>query len=161
MRVIGRLLSQLEAKVGFAAYYRQRRRASCCAQLTPSLPRVVTWIVALVRRQQRLFGRTPRQASFDGAVASRDNLAVVKALSVAGVCFAKQRGLAIRDMVRSACVYDTLRRFRAGIEAGISLLERVFGLARCIRKGAAGFHAYVRAAVLAANLLLLARHRLA
>lgn len=64
-------------------------------------------------------------------------------------------------MVRSEWVYDKLRRFRAGIEAGISLLKRVFGLARCVWKGAPGFHAYVRTAVLAANLLLLARHRLA
>ena len=39
-------------------------------------------------------------------------------------------------------------------------MKRVFGLARCVWKGAAGFHAYVRTAVLAANLLLLARARL-
>ena len=77
------------------------------------------------------------------------------------MCFAKKRGLAVRDMVRSAWVYDKLRRFRAGIESGISLLKRVFGLARCGWKGARGFHAYVRTAVLAANLLLLARHQLA
>lgn len=122
-------------------------------------PGDVTWTVPLVRRQQRLFGQPPRQASFDGAFASQDNLADVKALGVADVCFAKKRGLAIRDMVRSQWVYDKLRRFRAGIESGISLLKRVFGLARCVWKGAAGYHAYVRTAVLAANLLLLARHR--
>jgi len=39
-------------------------------------------------------------------------------------------------------------------------LKRVFGLARCVWKGATGFHAYVHTAVLAANLLLLARARL-
>lgn len=69
-------------------------------------------------------------------------------------------GLTVRAMVRSDWVYDKLRRFRAGIEAGISLLKRVFGLARCVWKGVAGFHAYVRTAVLAANLLTLARARL-
>ena len=63
-------------------------------------------------------------------------------------------------MVRSEWVYDKLRRFRAGIESGISVLKRVFGLARCVWKGAAGFHAYVHAAVLAANLLVLARSRI-
>ena len=119
-----------------------------------------TWTVPLVRRQQALFGRAPRQASFDGAFASQDNLADCKALGVEDVCFAKKRGLAILDMVRSEWVYDKLRRFRAGIEAGISLLKRVFGLARCVWKGAAGFHAYVRTAVFAANLLLLARARI-
>lgn len=123
-------------------------------------PADVTWTVPLVRRQQHLFGRPPRQASFDGAFASQDNLTDTKALGVEDVCFAKKRGLAVLAMVRSHWVYDKLRRFRAGIESGISLLKRVFGLARCVWKGASGFHAYVRTAVLAANLLLLARHRL-
>jgi IS5 family transposase len=119
-----------------------------------------TWTVPLLRRQTQLFGLPPRQASFDGAFASTENLADAKALGVEDVCFAKRRGLAVLDMVRSAWVYDKLRRFRAGIESGISLLKRVFGLARCIWKGAAGFHAYVHTAVLAANLLLLARSRI-
>ena len=119
-----------------------------------------TWTVPLVRRQQQRFGQAPRQVTFDGAFASKDNLADVKALGVTDVCFAKKRGLAVLDMVRSQWVYDKLRRFRAGIEAGISLLKRVFGLARCVWKGARGFHAYVRTAVLAANLLVLARARL-
>ena len=123
-------------------------------------PGDVTWTVPLVRRQQQLFGHPPRQASFDGAFASTDNLTACKALGVEDVCFAKKRGLAVLDMVRSQWVYDKLRRFRAGIEAGISLLKRVFGLARCVWKGAAGFHAYVRTAVFAANLLVLARARL-
>ncbi len=119
-----------------------------------------TWTVPLLRRQTQLFGQPPRQASCDGAFASTANLADAKALGVEDVCFAKRRGLAVLDMVRSEWVYDKLRRFRAGIESGISLLKRVFGLARCIWKGAVGFHAYVHTAVLAANLLLLARHRL-
>lgn len=120
-------------------------------------PGDVTWAVPLVRRQQRLFGRAPRQISLDGAFASQDNLADCKALGVTDVCFAKKRTLAVLDMVRSHWVYDKLRRFRAGIESGISLLKRVFGLARCIWKGPAAFHTYVRTAVFAANLLLLAR----
>ena len=120
-----------------------------------------TWTVPMLRRQGTLFGRPPRQASFDGGFASADNLAAAKALPVRDVCFAKKRGLAVLDMVKSSWVYRKLRDFRAGIESGISLLKRVFGLACCIWKGAAGFHAYVRTAVLAANLLTLARHRLA
>ena len=95
-----------------------------------------TWTVPLVRRQQQRFGQAPRQVTFDGAFASQDNLAAVKALGVTDVCFAKTRGLAVLAMVRSQWVYDKLRRFRAGIEAGISLFKRVFGLARCVWKGA-------------------------
>ena len=120
----------------------------------------VTWTVPLVRRQQRLFGHPPRQVSLDGAFASQDNLTTCKTLGVEDVCFAKKRTLTVLDMVRSQWVYDKLRRFRAGIESGISLLKRVFGLARCVWKGPAGFQAYVRTAVLTANLLLLARHRI-
>lgn len=120
-----------------------------------------TWTVPMLRRQGTLFGRPPRQASFDGGFASAANLAAAKALPVRDVCFSKKRGLAVLDMVKSSWVYRKLRDFRAGIESGISLLKRVFGLARCIWKGAVGFHAYVRTAVLAANLLILARHRLA
>ncbi len=123
-------------------------------------PGDVTWTLPLLRRQAQLFGRAPRQATFDGAFASTANLAGAKALGVVDVCFAKKRGLTVAAMVTSQWVYDKLRRFRAGIEAGISLLKRVFGLARCIWKGPAGFHAYVRTAVLAANVLVLARARL-
>jgi len=120
-----------------------------------------TWTVPMLVRQSTLFGRPPRQASFDGAFASVDNLAAAKDLPVRDVCFSKKRGLAVLDMVKSSWVYRKLRDFRAGIESGISLLKRVFGLARCIWKGAVAFHAYVRAAVLTANLLTLARYRLA
>ena len=123
-------------------------------------PGDVTWTLPLLHRQQQLFGRAPRQATFDGAFASQANLTDAKRLGVADVCFAKKRGLAVPAMVKSQWVYDRLRRFRAGIEAGISLLKRVFGLARCVWKGATGFHAYVRTAVLAANVLTLARARL-
>ena len=124
-------------------------------------PADVTWTVSLVRRQRQLFGQVPGQVRCDGAFASQANLTDIKALGVEDACFAKKRGLVIADMIRSQWVYDKLRRFRAGIESGISLLKRVFGLARCVWKGTVGFHAYVRTAVLAANLLVLARHRLA
>ena len=63
-------------------------------------PGDVTWTVPLVRRQQRLFGRAPRQATFDGAFASRDNLIGCKALGVEDVCFAKKRKRAVQGAGR-------------------------------------------------------------
>jgi transposase, IS5 family len=45
-----------------------------------------TWTVSLLQRQTLLFGQPPRQASFDGAFASTDNLADAKALGVEDVC---------------------------------------------------------------------------
>jgi IS5 family transposase len=124
-------------------------------------PADATWAVPMLQRQQRLYGRPPRQASLDGGFASTGNLAAAKQLGVLDVCFAKRRGLAVLAMVKSSWVYRKLRAFRAGLESGISLLKRAFGLDRCIWKGARGFVAYVRLGVLAANLLTLARHRLA
>lgn len=120
-----------------------------------------TWSTSMLRRHQRLFGSAPRQASLDGGFASTDNLRQAKTLGVVDLCFAKRRGLAVLDMVKSSWVYRKLRAFRAGIESVISWLKRSFGLDRCIWKGPESFVAYVRLAVLTANLLLLARHRLA
>lgn len=120
-----------------------------------------TWATPMLRRQRDLYGRVPRQASFDGGFASKDNLTQAKGLGVKDVCFSKRRGLAVLDMVKSSWVYRKLKRFRAGIESVISLLKRAFGLDRCTWKGERGFVSYVRMGVLTANLLTLARHRLA
>ena len=42
--------------------------------------------------------------------------------------FHKKRGMKETDMSPSPWVYRQLKRFRAGIEAGISYLKRCFGL---------------------------------
>lgn len=131
-----------------------------CA-ITKGNPADSSWAVPMLKRQRSLYGRAPRQASFDGGFASKDNLTQAKALGVSDVCFAKRRGLAVLDMVKSSWVYRKLRAFRAGIESVISLLKRAFGLDRCTWKGATGFVSYVRLGVLTANLLTLARHQLA
>jgi IS5 family transposase len=120
-----------------------------------------TWATPMLRRQREIYGRVPRQASFDGGFASRENLARAKEIGVKDVCFSKRRGLAVLDMVKSSWVYRKLKRFRAGIESVISLLKRAFGLDRCTWKGERGFVSYVRMGVIAANLLTMARHRLA
>ena len=131
-----------------------------CA-ITKGNPADSLWAMPMLKRQCSLYGRAPRQASFDGGFASKDNLAQAKALGVSDVCFAKRRGLAVLDMVKSSWVYRKLRAFRAGIESVISLLKRAFGLDRCTWKGATAFVSYVRLGVLTANLLTIARHRLA
>jgi IS5 family transposase len=114
----------------------------------------------MVERQHELYGRAPRQVSFDGAFASRANLEAIKALGVGDVCFSKCRFLDVTDMVKSTWVYRKLRRFRAGIEAGVSFLKRCFGMDRCTWRSRASFRAYGWVSVLAHNLLLLARHTL-
>jgi IS5 family transposase len=123
-------------------------------------PADVTLAVKMIERQKELYGRAPRQASFDGGFTSRDNLAKIKELGVEDVAFSKGRGLSISEMVKSTWVYRRLRDFRAGVEGTISFLKRVFGLDCCTWSGLASFKSYVCGSVLACNLLLVARHLL-
>jgi IS5 family transposase len=120
-----------------------------------------TLAVKMIERQRGLFGKAPRQASFDGGFASRSNLTEIKKLGVQDVAFSKRVGLKITEMVRSSWVYRQLRDFRSGIEGVISFLKRAFGVGRCSWSGFASFKAYVTASVVSCNLLIIARHLVA
>jgi IS5 family transposase len=115
--------------------------------------------IPMLDRQEQLYGRYPLKACFDGGFASKDNLSKAKSRCIKDICFAKKRGLNETDMCRSQYVYRSLRRFRAGIESGISWLKRCLGLTRCTWKGWNSFKAYVWSSIVAANLLTLARAR--
>ncbi len=115
----------------------------------------------MLERQQEIYGRSPLKVALDGGFASKENLKEAKEMGIKDVCFAKKRGLDISDMCRSEYVYKRLRNFRAGIESGISWLKRTFGLTRCLWRGLESFKSYVWASIVSANLLTLARHRLA
>ena len=111
----------------------------------------------LLERQQKLYGRVPRQASLDGGFASKDNLKWAKQQGIRDVAFAQKRGLKIDQMAHSSWIYRQLRRFRAGIEGCISTLKRAFGLRRCNWKGWQHFQQYVHLSVVSFNLVVLAR----
>jgi len=113
--------------------------------------------VDMLDRQKVLYGRYPLKVALDGGFASKDNLNKAKGKQIKDVCFAKKRGLKVEDMCRSQWVYDRLRRFRAGIESGISWVKRCFGMTRCTWKGLRSFKSYVWASIVSANLLTLAR----
>lgn len=115
----------------------------------------------LLERQQRILGRMPRQVTADGGFASKENLVFAKKQQIKDVVFAKRRGLSVLDMAKSHWVYKKLRNFRAGIEAGISVLKRAFGLDRCTWSSWDGFKCYVRSSVVSYNLLAMARIKLA
>ena len=108
-------------------------------------------------RHKEIYGHYPLKAALDGGFASKENLNSAKGKGIKDVCFAKKRGLEEEEMCRSTWVYKRLRRFRAGIESGISWLKRCFGFARCMWKSLPSFHSYVWASVVSANLLTLAR----
>ena len=117
--------------------------------------------VPMLDRQKQIYGRYPLKVCFDGGFASKDNLELAKQRKIKDVCFAKKRGLEETDMCRSEYVYHRLRRFRAGIESGISWLKRCMGLTRCTWKGWESFKSYVWSSIVAANLLTIARAKLA
>jgi len=116
-----------------------------------------TRCLSMLERHRQLYGEPPQRAAFDGGYASRENLDEAKKLGVEHVMFHKKRGMEQTEMTRSAWIYRELRRFRAGVEAGISYLKRCFGLDRCRWSGRERFHAYVHSAVFAHNLMRLAR----
>jgi IS5 family transposase len=120
-----------------------------------------TLVDEAIERQKSIFGRVPRQASFDGGFASEANRAAAKTAGVKDIMFHKKRGMKVSEMVKSSWVYKRLKRFRAGIEGNISFLKRCFGLDRCTWRSLESFKAYTWASVLSANLLILARHTLA
>jgi IS5 family transposase len=129
--------------------------------ITDGNPADSTLTEQMLDRQKEIYGRYPLKVALDGGFASKKNLEKAKEKKIKDVCFAKKRGLEVEDMCRSQWVYNRLRRFRAGIEAGISWLKRCFGMARCMWKGLPSFKSYVWASIVSANLLTIARRQLA
>ena len=117
--------------------------------------------VKLAKRAITVLGTKPEQIVFDGGFSSRDNLDEIKALGIRDVAFSKAPGLAIKEMVKRTWLYQRLRNFRAGIEGIISFVKRCFGWDRCAWRSYGSFRAYTWGSVIAANLVMLARHTLA
>ena len=115
----------------------------------------------MLDRHDEIYGRYPLNAALDGGFASKANLKAAKSRDIKNVCFAKKRGLKEEDMCQSRWVYKRLRRFRAGIESGISWLKRSFGFWRCTWKSFRSFKSYVWSSIVAANLFTLARQEMA
>ena len=113
----------------------------------------------MLDRHLNIYGHYPLKVALDGGFASKKNLGSAKGKGIKDVCFAKKRGLDEEQMCRSSWVYRRLRRFRAGIESGISWLKRCFGFGRCTWKSLPSFKRYVWAAIVSANLLTLARRQ--
>lgn len=119
-----------------------------------------TKAVKLATRAIRVLRSTPEQIVFDGGFSSRENLGEIKALGIRDVAFSKAPGLKVKEMVKRTWLYQRLRDFRAGIEGTISFLKRCFGWDRCTWRSYSSFRAYTWASVIAANLVMLARHTL-
>jgi IS5 family transposase len=120
-------------------------------------PQDSTLTDTMLDRHESIYGYYPLKVALDGGFASKDNLKSAKTKGIKDVCFSKTRGIEVEDMCRSEYVYKRLRRFRAGVESGISWIKRCFGFARCTWKSLRSFKSYCWASIVSANLLTLAR----
>jgi transposase, IS5 family len=116
-----------------------------------------TLAIRSAERHAALFGSPPERAAFDGGFASKNNLQEIKRAGTTEVCFSKPAGVPVDEMTSAPRIRRALKRFRAGIEAGISFLKRSFGWRRVTWTGLPHFHAYVWCSAVAHNLLVFAR----
>lgn len=123
-------------------------------------PRDSEKAVALAKRATKTLGHSPEQICFDGGFSARANIGEIKSLGIRDVVFSKAPGIAIKEMIKRTWLYQRLRHFRAGIEGIISFLKRSFGWDRCAWRSYGSFRAYAWSSVIAANLVMLARHAL-
>lgn len=108
----------------------------------------------------QFYKTAPKEAVFDGCFASAANRDYAKQRGIEELTFSKNRYLDIHSLVSSPKVHLKLRNFRAGIEACISYMKRIFGWSRVLDKGKKSFSATIQAAAVAYNLTVLARLRL-
>lgn len=111
-----------------------------------------TRLKPMVERIKEIYGLLPKQVAADAGYVSKEGVKAVRKSGVKTVGLPRKCGMTVAEMGGSGWLYQTLKRFRAGIEGNISTLKRAFGLRRCSWRGLEGFKAYVLSSVFAYNL---------
>ena len=108
---------------------------------------------------QETFGQSPSIYSADRGFFSPDNIEKCKDSGVELVCIPQRGGKRKPDQeaFEKSAAFKNAQKFRAGIEGRISVLFRGRGMKRCLAEGREHFELLVGAAVLANNLLVIAR----
>jgi IS5 family transposase len=112
-----------------------------------------------LKRHQETFGEAPKVYSGDRGFFSQDNVEHCKDAGVELVCIPQRGGkkTAAQASYEKSPAFKEGQRFRAGIEGRISVLFRGRGMKRCFAEGRERFELLVGAAVLANNLMVIAR----
>lgn len=111
-----------------------------------------------LENHKALFGTYPREVSADKGYAQSTHQLATLSGKVKHVAIGKAGTLTPADRRREHTRRFRLAHcFRAGVEGTISYLKRALGLARCLVKGWPHYAGAVSAALLAHNLLILAR----
>jgi IS5 family transposase len=111
-----------------------------------------------LKRHRRAFRRAPELYGADRGFFSEQNVTACVQGAVKTICIPQRGGSKTpqRQAYERSAAFKQGQRFRAGIEGRISVLMRGRGMKRC-RAGAERFTLFVGAAVLANNLMILAR----
>jgi IS5 family transposase len=112
-----------------------------------------------LKQHRKTFGAVPNVYSADRGFFSPDNIGRCKDHGVNLVCIPQRGGRKAPDQeaFEKSPAFKNAQRFRAGIEGRISVLFRGRGMKRCLAKGREHFELLVGAAVLANNLMVIAR----
>lgn len=112
-----------------------------------------TQLVSLVRKTKKLLKQAPRELATDRGYYSADNVNELSRLGVRRAAIPKIGRLSGVERRHQHCHwFRELQRFRCGIEAGISLLKRRFGLGRVLAKGSPATAVWTGFAIFAFNL---------
>jgi len=112
-----------------------------------------------LKRHQETFGDAPSVYSADRGFFSQDNIEKCKGAGVELVCIPQRGGrkTPAQESYEKSPTFKSGQRFRAGVEGRISVLFRGRGMKRCLAEGRERFELLVGAAVLANNLMVIAR----
>ena len=127
-------------------------------QVLEGNPSDTTLLKSGVRGHKRLFRKRLRAVAADRGFYSKENEEWLKEGGVKQVSI-PVRGKATRErrMGQKQPWFKRLQRFRAGIEARISLLKRKFGLKRSLMRGSPGTEIWVGQGIFTCNLWQTAR----
>ena len=112
-----------------------------------------------LKRHKRTFGEAPDLLSGDRGFYSKDGLEDCHQAGVVLACIPQCGGNKTREReaFEKSPAFKRGQRFRAGIEGRISVLFRGRGMKRCLAEGRERFELLVGAAILANNLMVIAR----
>ncbi len=112
-----------------------------------------------LKRHQETFSCAPKVYSADRGFYSQDNIEQSKRAGVELVCIPQRGGRKSPEQAsyERSQSFKEGQRFRAGIEGRISVLFRGRGMKRCLAEGRERFELLVGTAVLANNLMVIAR----
>ena len=125
-----------------------------CVDIHEGNPADSTLVEGVIINHKNFYGSAPKRTVFDGCYSSAANRNFAESEGILDVCFSKETD---EESSCSRVVRKALRNFRAGIEATVSMLKRMFGLTRVMDKGFYSFKKAVKAAVLSYNLFILSR----